>query len=94
MVQLYLRPDPSVPTGAPLPLRQLVDFARVRVPARGKADVHFTVRAAQLSLVNLSGERAIFPGEYTLLATNGNAKPPLAVRVSVTSSKPLVIDTM
>lgn len=95
VVQLYLRPRPTVATGAPLPLRQLVDFARVTVPARGSVDARFTVRATQLSLVNLAGERAIYPGEYELLATNGNeGSPSLAVRVSVTSSKPLVIDTM
>lgn len=55
----------------PTPRRQLVDFERVHVVAGSTVSTPFVVNMTQLALVAANGSRLVYPGDYTILFTNG-----------------------
>ncbi len=63
VIQVYA--SRSVP-GVRLPIRELVSFLRVTVPAGGVRDVAVVLEPQQLGYVDPSGERVTPPGEVTL----------------------------
>jgi hypothetical protein len=72
VVQLYFAPKWSR-SSAPLPRKQLIDFARVHVTAGEAASLSFVVTEAMLRTVDAAGARSFVPGEYELTLTNGAA---------------------
>mmetsp|Transcript_21926 Transcript_21926/g.33805 ORF Transcript_21926/g.33805 Transcript_21926/m.33805 type:complete len:770 (+) Transcript_21926:55-2364(+) len=77
VIQLYTRPVLPFPDtgGAPIPLRKLVDFDRVTVLKSSHALVTFnSISLDSFALVDVYGNRRVFPGHYELIATNGNAQ--------------------
>lgn len=91
VVQLYMRPE-KVKTGAPQPLRQLIDFQRIHVSTGKEKNVNFTIACKQISLVDTSGNRALFPGQYTLLVTNG-AQTDIEIVLYLTFNNPIIVDS-
>ena len=80
VLQVYFVPKWRSKDAAPSPIRQLIDFARIEVPTRGEGggeggggNVRFVVTASQLATINKAGERAVVPGKYQVLVTNGVA---------------------
>ena len=70
VVQLYFAPK-WTRTDAPLPKRQLIDFARVHLKAGEEVALDFVVVADQLRTVHADGTRSLVPGAYDLVFTNG-----------------------
>ena len=70
VVQLYFAPK-WTRTDAPLPKRQLIDFARVHLKAGEEVALDFVVVADQLRTVHADGTRSLVPGTYDLVFTNG-----------------------
>lgn len=75
VVLLFAVPDRTSvrANGAPLPIKTLIDFQRVEVPIGQSVTATFCVKAEALALVDLSGNHALFPGQFTLMATTGTA---------------------
>ena len=48
-----------------------MDFARVRAPAGGHAEVAFELTAEALRLVNAEGAKVAYPGGHTLTIARG-----------------------
>ena len=65
VVQLYLS---AVNPAAPAPFRQLAGFQRIHLAPGETQTVSFTLDAAQFSLVDATGARAIAPGAFRLSA--------------------------
>jgi beta-glucosidase len=65
VVQVYLS---AVDPGQPAPIRQLVAFRRIHLLAGEVRTVRFDLDAAQFSLVDDTGARAIRPGTFRLSA--------------------------
>ena len=67
VVLLFHRPPPSAtPAAVPdqVPIRRLVDFARIFVAAKGTATVDFVIPNATLTLVDREGTRYVLFGEH------------------------------
>lgn len=70
VVQLYLQ-LPGV--GGKFPLRRLVGFRRIHIPAGEFKDVHFTVTPDQLLQSRKNGNSEVIPGAYVVTA--GGSSP-------------------
>ena len=55
----------------PLPRKQLIDFARLRVEGGQSRTQDFVVTKEQLRTVTADGQRVFVPGKYTLIVSNG-----------------------
>jgi beta-glucosidase len=64
VVEVYLTHAPE--DGASTPIRSLVAFTRVHLPAHEGRDVNLTINPRQLSQVDAAGHRAILPGRYLI----------------------------
>ena len=72
VLQVYFVPKWESKDGSPLPIRQLIDFARIEVSASAAVSAtKFVVSAAQLATITKTGKRVIVPGKYHVLVTNG-----------------------
>jgi beta-glucosidase len=69
VVELYL----NFPPTAGAPIRALRGFERVHLPAGTTRHVHLDLSSRDLSMVDESGDRVIFPGDYGL--TIGGGQP-------------------
>lgn len=56
----------------PVPLRALVDFGRVSVPAGGKAALPFSVTTDQVSLIDEKGAPRLYQGTHTIVFSRGH----------------------
>jgi hypothetical protein len=54
-----------------VPVRALVDFARVGVAKGAKASLNFEFPADRLALTNSTGQRAVYPGKHTIEVSDG-----------------------
>ena len=70
VVQVFFAPK-WTRTDAPLPKRQLIDFARIHLTAGEEVALDFVVVANQLRTVHVDGTREVVPGAYDLIFTNG-----------------------
>lgn len=70
VVQLYLQ-LPGV--GGKFPLRRLVGFRRIHIPAGEFMDVHFTIAPDQLLQPRKNGNSEVIPGAYVVTA--GGSSP-------------------
>ena len=78
VVELYL-----VPRGiSPAPLRQLVAFERMHLQPGESRDVHFTLDARRLSIVDAEGVRRVRPGSYELYVGGGPPEDSAGQRTS------------
>ena len=84
VVQLYLH-DPVAPVHRPV--RQLVGFARVELPAGGRCRVVFRLHADRTAFTGRDLVRAVEPGELVLLAGGSSADLPLRAAVTVTGPR-------
>lgn len=69
-VQCYVRPPRTL---AEAPLATLVDFKKVRIPARSSVEVVFTLSDDAFRLVDASGKRVRVPGSHELVV--GSCSP-------------------
>ena len=81
VVQLYASPpaelaanDSAVLGGAPVPIKNLVDFSRVRVRAGASATVRFSLACADLTFVDARGRKVLWPYNLSLEVSNGNGQ--------------------
>lgn len=59
----------------PVPIKQLVDFERVTVPAGGTSErIQFVLSTDALRLTNNDGDRVVYSGTHTFLFSRGNGK--------------------
>ncbi len=72
IVQLYLT---DLESSVRVPLRQLVGFSRVHLPAGKSAVVSFQVTAAQMSVIDDAGGRVLEPGRFRLHAGGRQPDP-------------------
>jgi hypothetical protein len=66
----------------PVPLKQLVDFERVRLAAGAEATVSFSVPARRLALTNNDGDYALYAGEHSIIFSRGNGED-VEIKVNV-----------
>jgi xylan 1,4-beta-xylosidase len=86
VIQVYHRAGASIRDRVqhPVPLKRLVEFRRVRISAGTQKRVSFTMDAFQaLSLVNEMGDKILYPGNHTLLVTNGVLPQPIELHVEI-----------
>jgi hypothetical protein len=55
----------------PVPIKALVEFERVFVPARGQTVINFILFDRALQLVNQNGVRVLYPGTHSLIFSRG-----------------------
>lgn len=65
----------------PVPLRALVNFDRVSVPAGGSAAVSFMLTQDDLSLIDENGKPRLYKGQHTIILSRGHGAE---VSVSIT----------
>ena len=61
----------SVAGRHPIPRKSLIGFERISVVAGGSVTVSFSFGAQSLMLVNENGNRTLYPGNRTLMFSNG-----------------------
>lgn len=94
VVMLFHSPGEVVaPPGLPLPKRRLVRFERLGIPRGASRVVTFTVSAAELGLVDFSGDTVLYPGPHLLYADRGHG-PALSLNVSVQIAAPVMIESL
>lgn len=65
----------------PVPLKTLVEFNRITLPASGEATLKFELDEAAFLLTNDLGNKTMYPGERTIIVSRGNGQD---VEISVT----------
>ena len=58
----------------PVPIRALVYFERVHLPASGSMELAFTLGAEAFCLTNATGARVLFPGERLVTFSRGSGR--------------------
>ena len=54
-----------------LPIKQLVDFGRITIPAGATGTLQFTIPVANLAVSTDNGEKQVFPGSHELVFWRG-----------------------
>ena len=81
VVQLYLSDDVAQVVR---PVRELVGYVRVPVPAQASRRVSFVVHAERTSFTGIAGERLVEPGWFTLAVGRSSEDIRLSARVQIT----------
>ena len=81
VVQLYLNPVVAPVTR---PVRRLIGFARVSVPAQASANVTFTVHADRTAFTGRDLVRVVAPGDIELLVGTSSAELPHRALLTLT----------
>jgi len=55
----------------PVPMKSLVNFERVSVPASGIGSLSFTIQKIDFGVVDENGKRQIYDGEHEIIIDNG-----------------------
>jgi hypothetical protein len=100
VVQVYSVPSPVLANGsyaalggAPVPNKNLVEFARVRVMAGETVTVAFAVPCSMLSFVDAAGRRMLWPVQGGFLeVSNGGVSESARVPVQMAFDSPIVLD--
>lgn len=80
VVQVYLIP-PEI-KGITVPLQELVQFSRIYIKSGSKASPTLAVSSYMLSLVDIKGDRYIYPGEYQLSVGGSSPGESVAIKTS------------
>lgn len=72
VVFAYLTNETSVKIDTPMPFKHLVDFKRIHVKAGAKEQITLNFQPERLALVDSKGEKATYPGDYTLRIDRGH----------------------
>ena len=74
VVMAFQRPSPAARALSkhPLPIKRLIDFGRVTIPAGGTATVAFEVTASRLAMATDAGATRLYPGPHEIELWRGN----------------------
>jgi beta-glucosidase len=72
VVQMYVT---DVAASVPVPIRQLLGFERLHLPAGASATVSFALHARQLVIIDDSGQPIVEPGEFQIAVGGRQPKP-------------------
>jgi len=56
----------------PVPRKQLVQFERFSVPARGVTSHRFRLQTSDFALTTMDGSKVVYPGQHELIFSTGN----------------------
>jgi beta-glucosidase len=74
VIQVYHKAGDDIRAKAthPVPLKQLVDFERVRLAKGASTTVEFSVPAHRLALTNNDGDYALYAGNHSIIFSRGH----------------------
>ena len=76
VVQVYHSAGDAIRHAAnhPVPLRSLVEFDRVSLPAGASTTIDFTLPESAFSLVMADGNSTVYPGQRDIIFSRGNGQ--------------------
>merc|ERR1712217_485171 len=87
VVQVYHIPPAGLKVDHPLPLKKLIAFERLRLPALGApVRVRFELTASDLRLTDKAGGQSLYPGQHGLQIWLGHGAPQ-NLTITVTSEE-------
>jgi hypothetical protein len=75
IIQLYHIPPAGLKVDHPLPIKRLIGFERVHLPAAKKVEQVFKLTLEDLRLTDKAGGQSLYPGDHTLEIWLGHAAP-------------------
>lgn len=93
VVLAYFSPDADhTKTGVPVVKKQLFDFTRVNLAPGESKTLSFTIAAKQFALVDIDGNKGIYPGTHGIIFSRGHGKE-LKNKVSISVDQPIRLST-